>query len=102
MQHAQALFQSLEIKTYAISGSSLPHDEILARQRHLTIPLIQDAGFHLGHVFGVYGGASMPMDTHAIFVINPRGTIVFAAESPHTMHIAMTRVIAAARQAVGQ
>ena len=44
----------------------------------------------------------MPMDTHAIFVINPRGTIVFAAESPHTMHIAMTRVIAAARQAVGQ
>ncbi|PSR24220.1 MAG: hypothetical protein C7B47_15385 [Sulfobacillus thermosulfidooxidans] len=46
------------------------------------------------------GTSPFPMDTHAIFVINPRGTIVFAMVSPHTMHIAMTRVIAAVRRAL--
>ncbi|AUW92680.1 hypothetical protein BXT84_00840 [Sulfobacillus thermotolerans] len=66
------------MKTYAISGSSLPHDKILAGN----------------------GTSPFPMDTHAIFVINPRGTIVFAMVSPHTMHIAMTRVIAAVRRAL--
>jgi peroxiredoxin len=100
LQQAQALFHSRGVKTYAVSASSLPHDKILARQRHLTIPLIHDGGFHLGQRFGVYGGTSMPMDTHAIFVINPWGTIVFATVSPHTMHIAMTRVMAAVRQAL--
>ena len=42
----------------------------------------------------------MPMDIHAIFVINPQRTIVFATVSPHTMLIAMTRVMAAVRWAL--
>lgn len=100
LQRVQPLFRSLGIRSYAISGSSLQNSKLIAKQLGVTIPMIHDTGFRLGKMFGVYGGSTMPMDTHSIFVINRQGQAVLAVQSPRTMHVSMSRVLKAARKAV--
>ena len=100
LQRAQPRLQALGVATYAISGSPLAADREIARGDRLTFPLIWDPQFRIGRRYGVYGGTAMPMDRHAIFVVNTRGHIVFRAE-PSNMHVPLSGILRAARHARG-
>lgn len=98
LQQMQSKLQALGVKTYAISGSTLVADRHLVRQNGITLPIIWDRQFRIGRRYGVYGGPQMPMDVHAIFVVNGHGQVIFAAR-PTDMKVSRSAIWHAAQQA---
>lgn len=101
MQHLQVRLRALGVATYAISGSPLHADRALARHDRIRFPIIQDRTFAIGRDYGVYGGQRMPMDAHAIIVVNAQGRIILVAE-PTDMHVPRATIWRAAQHAAGR
>ncbi len=98
LQQMQSQLQALGVRTYAISGSTLAADYNLTHQEDISLPMIWDRHFQIGRRYGVYGGPRMPMDAHAIFVVNARGHIVFEAK-PSDMNVPQSAIWQAAQRA---
>jgi len=95
---------SIERSNAAVIGVSVDAIETsksLAQQLHLGFPLIEDTNHQLGSAmvdFRVPGGMDMgPVDSHAIFVVGPDGTVIWKDQEPSAMHVPDAAVLAALR-----
>lgn len=93
--------EALNASVVAVSVDPIQQSQSLAQQLHLGFPILEDTNHQLGSALGDYrlpGGMDMgPVDSHAIYVIDPNGTVGWKDQEPNTMHVSDSQVIAALR-----
>ena len=103
LENDLAAIQGLNATVLAASVDPVATSQSVVRQLRLAFPILQDTDHQLGSALGdfrVSGGMDMgPVDSHAIFVIGPQGTMAWKQLAPDTMHVPDAAVIAALKQA---
>lgn len=95
--------QRLGGRVVAASTEPLSLSSSLASQLHLAFPILEDRNHTLGSAFGIFhlpSGMDMgPTDSHSIFIIDRSGKVRWKRIAPDTMHVPITDVLAALKDA---
>lgn len=101
LQNDLPTIKGLNADVVAVSVDPIDTSKSLAQQLNLGFPILEDTNHQLGSAMGDYrvpGGMDMgPADSHAIYVIDPNGTVGWKDQEPNTMHVPDSQVIAALR-----
>ena len=93
--------QALNASVVAVSVDPVATSKSLAEQLHLGFPILEDTNHQLGSAMGdfrVPSGMDMgPVDSHAIYIVGPDGTITWKDQEPSAMHVPDGAVLAALR-----
>lgn len=93
--------QGLNASVVAVSVDPVAQSQSLAQQLALGFPILEDTNHQLGSAlsdFRLPGSMDMgPVDSHAVFIIGPRSTVVWKQLAPDTMHVPDATIISQLR-----
>jgi peroxiredoxin Q/BCP len=99
LQQSLPQIKKLGAQVVAATVDPIGMSTSLASQLKLGFPIVQDTDHRLGSAMNAYrlpSGMDMgPVDSHSIFILDPRGRIVWKELAPQTMHVSVDHILTA-------
>ena len=103
LQNQLPQIEAAGARVVGVSVDPVEQSKSVVSQLNLGFPIVEDRNHALGSAFGVFrlpAGMDMgPVDNHSVFVVDATGHLRWKELAPDTMHVPVSDVLAALKQA---